>query len=263
MMRDFEKDKIKLKKSERKIEILEEMLENQTRDLYVSNQVLEKQNEELRHFAYIVSHDMKAPLRAIHGLSHFIKEDINNNNIPEALDNLTTLQRRILRMDNLINGILSYSKITMVESESTSINLDTLISEVIDNQRRPENFEIKIMSPLPVIYGVQEHFIQLFSNLISNGVKYNDKSQGSIVIDYKNLGKHHEFSIEDNGPGIPKNYHEKIFVVFQTLHSRDSIESTGIGLSIVKKIIDKLNGSIRLESDENKSTKFIILLPKN
>lgn len=261
-MDDIEKYKKKLQVSERKIEILESLFENQTRELYISNKGLEQQNKELQHFAYVLSHDLKAPIRAISSLSHFIKDDIKVGNISEANDKLETLQSRIERMDKLLNGVVIYSKIGMSKVKKEDIDMNTLISEVIDNQNATDNFKFKIMSHLPTIYDVKSLIIQLFSNLIGNAVKFNDKEQGEVIIDYKDINNKHEFSIKDNGPGISQEFHEKIFVVFQTLNSRDSIEATGIGLSIVKKIIDKLKGNIKLESIENKGVKFIISLPK-
>ena len=259
-MKAQDQDMIKI--LERKIEILEDMFENQTRELYMSNQELVKQNQELKHFAYIVSHDLKSPLRSIYSLSHFIKDDIENNNFQDVLDHINTLQERVLRMEGLINGILLYSKIAMEDSVNTNIDLNKLVLEVIDNLERPENFEIKMTKQLPEIVGVESNFIQLFSNIISNSVKYNNKAAGLISIDYLETDEEYEFIIADNGPGILEKYHEKIFVAFQTLNSRDAIESTGIGLSIVKKIVDKLKGSIRLESEADKGVKFYIRIPK-
>ncbi len=226
-----------------------------------SERKLLEQNLELEHFAYIVSHDLKAPLRGIDSLANFIEVDLKDNNEDLVFSNLAMLKGRIHRMEDLIEGILDYSKIGMVESRKEEININQLISEIIETQNIPKRFEIKIINSFPTILGIKSQFIQLFSNLISNGIKHNNKDQGLIVLDYWEHDNGHEFSIKDNGPGIPEKYHDKIFMVFQTLEARDINESTGIGLSIVKKIIDKLNGTIRVESSNDKGTKFIIWLP--
>jgi len=232
-----------------------------TKEKETEHKLLE-QNLELEHFAYVVSHDLKAPLRSIDSLANFIEVDLKDNKEEDVISNLALLKGRVHRMDNLIEGILEYSKIGMVETKKEEFDMNQLLSEIIEIQNFPEGFDFKIKTSFPTIIGIKSQFSQLFSNLISNGIKYNDKDQGLIVLDYLEHENGLEFTIEDNGPGIPEKYHDKIFVVFQTLEARGTNESTGIGLSIVKKIIDKLHGTIRLESSENKGTKFIIWLPK-
>ena len=220
-------------------------------------------NEELEHFAYVVSHDLKAPLRGVETLANFIEEDLSKGNKEEVFANLKTLKNRVNRLDGFINGILDFSTIGMVEVYEEKINMTVLFKEILDLLKVP-GVEFKIKGDeLPHIIGVKAQFFQLFSNLISNGIKFNDKENSVITIGYRNLEEAHEFSIEDNGPGIPEQYHAKIFVAFQTLQNRDSYESTGIGLSIVKKIVDKHDGSIQVKSKANEGTIFTIRLPKN
>ncbi|NJB70031.1 signal transduction histidine kinase [Saonia flava] len=223
---------------------------------------LELKNQELEHFAYIISHDLKSPLRGIENLAHFMEEDLRDGKTDEVFTNLSSLKGRVDRMEGLIQGIMDYSKIGMVKSEEEEIDMNLLVNSVF-GLLGTKAVELKINTPLPTIRGIRVQFVQLFSNLISNGIKFNDKEQGTVIVDYAEKNNSHEFSVEDNGPGIPEKYHEKIFVVFQTLQARDTYESTGIGLSIVKKIVDLLNGSIKLESTNGKGTKFIISLPKN
>ena len=232
-------------------------------ELKEKNEMLESQNIELEHFAYIVSHDLKAPLRAISTLSAFIDEDLRANKNEEVYSHLDTMNTRIQRMENLIEGILDFSKIGMTKPEKEVFDLNIIVNEIYENIYAPEHFEFKVVTPLPSITGTKTLYIQMFSNLISNAINYNDKSKGVLKITYKELQNSHIFSISDNGPGIAKKYHQKIFIAFQTLNSKDTVESTGIGLSIVQKIITHLNGSIKIESAENEGAKFVIDIPKN
>lgn len=224
---------------------------------------LVKINKELDQFAYIVSHDLKAPLRGIAALSEYIEEDLGTEVDPEIQHNMTMLRGRAQRMQNLIDGILSYSRVGRIKVIRDEINLNNLVQEVISVINAPKNFSIKVAKQLPVIYSNSTWLEQIFTNLISNSIKYHDKPKGKIIIDFEEDHKFYKFSVEDDGPGIPEDFHEKVFVIFQTLTSRDTKESTGVGLAIVKKIIEEHGGSIWLESDGKSGSKFIFTLPRN
>lgn len=240
-----------------------ESLQLNDKELVIKNELLESQNRELEHFAYIVSHDLKAPLRTIHTLSDFIDQDLKSGDNEAVQSHLNIVKSRIERMEGLIEGILDFAKIGMLKSKKEHIDLNILVADVYHMMDVPEHFELQIETVLPTVYAVKTLYIQLFSNIISNALKFNDKEVGLIKISYTDLPESHKFTILDNGPGIPKAFQEKVFLAFQTLNARDSFESTGIGLSIVQKIINIFNGTIRIESIENVETKFIIEIPKN
>lgn len=227
------------------------------------NQDLKQKNEELQDMAYILSHDLKSPIRGILSLAEFMQEDIDQNRLDELPFYTNTIKERTIRMNNLIDGVLNFSKIGIEKSKKEMIDLNELVHTVFADSVSRKGFKYEIKSTLPTIHNVRVLFIQLFSNLISNAEKHNDKTQGMISIDYRELPGIHEFSISDNGPGISERYHKKIFKLFQTLDSDDKLENTGVGLSIVKKITTLLGGSIRVESTINKGTTFIIGIPKN
>lgn len=223
---------------------------------------LEKANKELDQFAYIVSHDLKAPLRAISNLTEWIVEDLGQ--VPEEVETqIKLLKGRVHRMENLINGILSYSRVGRQKIETSIVNTKELVKDIIDNLAVTDRITFKINPLLPILETEQITLQQVFSNLISNAVKYHDKEKGKVEVNCIENDLYVEFMVSDDGPGIPEEFHEKIFGIFQTIESRDTKESTGIGLSIVKKIIEEKGGKIWIESKEGQGSTFHFTWPKN
>lgn len=233
---------------------------NEQREKLLKN--LELQNQELNDYAQAVSHDLKAPLRSINTLIEWFITDNKDKLSSDNLDSLNLILLNVEKMDLLIKGILDYSSIDKLQSENRIVDFNVLLDEIIRTTLLPVNYEIKSHNELPKIYGNYYRFKQLFENLINNSIKYNDKETGIIEIGY-NINKDNlpEFYVKDNGIGIEKAYLDKIFNIFTKLDS--SGNSSGIGLSIVKKIIQYYNGEIWVESVVGDGATFFFTLNIN
>ena len=224
--------------------------------------ILEKRNAELDQFAYIVSHDLKAPLRAIANLSQWLEEDLDGYLTEETRHQMNLLRGRVHRMEALINGLLQYSRVGRLQSELEVVDVEALLAEVIDSLAPPPEFTVTVMSGMPTLLTECLPLEQVFANLISNGIKHNHRPDGHIVISVVEQTDFYEFAVKDNGPGIAPEFHEKVFVMFQTLEARDTVENTGVGLAIVKKIIEDKGGTISVESEPNQGATFRFTWPK-
>jgi signal transduction histidine kinase len=224
---------------------------------------VEKINKQLDEFVYIVSHDLKAPLRGISTLSTFIEEELSSHPNEKIKEFLDLLKGRTSRMQSLITAILDYSKLSTTNSPKENVSVSELLDNVVDLISPPKNFVITRAGNFPTLFTEKIKLQQVFQNLISNGIKYNDKQEGRIKISSEANGVFYHFCVEDNGKGIKSEYHEKIFGVFQTLESKDKTDSTGIGLTIVKKLIEQQGGNITVESEPGAGSRFSFTWPKN
>jgi light-regulated signal transduction histidine kinase (bacteriophytochrome) len=222
---------------------------------------LETANRELRDFAYVVSHDLKAPLRGIAHLAQWLGEDYGERLDGEGHDMLNMLVGRVKRLENLIEGILEYSRIGRTNTEEEQVDLQYLVPAVIDSLSAPDHIQITITGMLPVIRANPIRILQVFQNLISNAIKFLDKPRGVIMITCEDMEGTWLFRIADNGPGIDTRHHERIFKIFQTLTPRDQRESTGIGLTLVKKIVKLYGGTVGVESTVGEGSTFWFTLP--
>ena len=222
---------------------------------------LEASNKGLQEYAHIVSHDLKSPLRSVSALATWLYEDYKDQLDETGSYNLKMMQEKIEGMDKLITGILKYSTVNNDVFDNTEVDVNEVIQEITEIIYIPENVSINIAQQLPVIKADKTKIHQLFQNFLSNAAVNIDKPKGVIEIDFKEIDNYWEFSIKDNGVGIPEEYHEKIFQIFQSIGNQE--RSTGIGLSIVKKIIDRYSGKVWLESEIGEGTTFYFTLAKN
>jgi signal transduction histidine kinase len=226
------------------------------------NQKLEQVNQTQKDFTHVVSHDLKAPLNGIRILAEWISTNCANKMNKDDREQLNLLITRVDRMRNLIDGILQYSSVGHAEEERVHVNLNELVRDVIDMAAPPENITITVENELPVIKCGQTRIMQVFQNLLSNAIKYMDKPAGVINIACVEENDYWKFSIADNGPGIEEKYFDKIFELFRTLLPRNTNESTGIGLSTVKKIVEMYGGRVWVESKIGEGSIFFFTLPK-
>ncbi len=223
-------------------------------------QRLEKSNDELQEYAHVVSHDLKSPLRSIHALISWLKEDNKGKLDQTSLNNIDLIEGTLEKMEQLISDVLNYSSVGSEISQKKQVDLCKMVKHILGMIYIPEHISIEVKQDLPTVNGDATKLQQLFQNLLSNAIKFIDKPKGLIEIDVQEKGAFYQFSIKDNGIGIEKKFHEKIFKIFHALNK--SKDSTGIGLSIVKKIVNLHEGEIWLESEPKIGTTFYFTLKK-
>lgn len=220
---------------------------------------LKQANSELEQFAYVASHDLKAPLRAVNNLILWIEEDIGKSLSGESKRHMQLVHERIKRMNNLIDGILQYSRIGRVYKDEEILDVGKIIAETVDSLDK-KDFTIDI-TPMPAIKGNKIMVAQLFANLICNAIKHHNRSDGHIAVSVQDVGADYQFCVKDDGPGIDASLHHKLFVMFQTLGTTTP-ESTGMGLALCKKIVECVGGKIWVESAKGMGAAFYFTWPK-
>lgn len=219
-------------------------------------------NKELKEFVSIVLHDLKVPLRGIKTLANWILSDCADKLGDQANEQMNLLLERVERMYNLIEDAFKYLRAGHREGKKIQVNLNNFIPEIINMVAPPENITVTIENELPVIECEELHIMQIFQNLLTNAIRYMDKPQGWIKIGCVEEDGFWKFSITDNGPGIEKKYFDKIFKIFQTFPSCSYFASSGVGLTVAKKIVELYDGKIWVESKVGEGSSFIFTLPK-
>lgn len=238
-------------------------LEDKNVSLETAKTSLEQANRELKSFAYIVSHDLKAPLRGLSNLVHWLVEDYAGAFDANGQEMVELLLSRVKRMSSMIDGILRYSRAgRLIDGRQERIDLNALVKDVIDMLEPPDHIRVIIERELPCISGETTSIKQIFQNLLNNAIKYMDKTEGIIRIRSEETDRFWTFRVADNGPGVEKQHHEKIFNIFQTLGPEDDADSSGIGLTIVKKLVERYGGEVRLESTSGEGSEFSFTLLK-
>lgn len=219
---------------------------------------------ELDQFAYVASHDLKAPLRGIANLAQWIQDDVGEQLTGESAEHLRLLHGRVHRMEALIDGILAYSRAGRVKSQPEAVDTGALVREVIELLAPAPQAVIRLPEEMPLLQAERVPLQQVFMNLLSNALKYASAERSDPVVELEchDLGESVEFVVRDNGPGIAPEYHDRIWGIFQTLAPRDKVEGTGIGLSVVKKIVESRGGSVSLESAAGQGATFRVIWPK-
>ncbi len=227
-----------------------------------ANLALEKKNQELEKFTYIASHDLKAPLRAIFSLSEWLEEDLQDTLSEENKQLMKLLRMRVYRLEALINGLLAYSRIGRINVTIQTLSIGELLQNIIDCLTPPVAFRFKISPEMPTLTTKKTLLRQVFFNLIENAIKHHHRQDGYVQIDVEEVDGFYQFAVTDNGPGIAPLFQKRIFVLLQTLESRDVKENTGVGLSVAKKIVETEGGKIWLNSQEGAGSTFYFTWPK-
>jgi len=223
------------------------------------NLLLEEKNKQLDEFAYIVSHDLKAPLNNMYGLLQIFEEDDPNK---ERLEEMQMFADQVDKMKRMIDNILSYARSGNESVEKTKVSVSKLINTIITGLPQRPGIKIKVQPYLPDLFTEEIYLEQIFSNLISNALKHHDKEAGIIKVN-GTVGNQGfiEFEVSDDGPGIPTVKKGRIFDLFNTIQKSRSMHNTGIGLAIVKKIVEMKGGTIRVEDNSPTGSKFIFTWP--
>jgi PAS domain S-box-containing protein len=222
---------------------------------------LKRSNQELDQFAYVASHDLKAPLRGIANLTEWIEEDVGAALSPESREHMHLLKGRVHRMEALIDGILTYSRAGRVHDEPVEVDVGALVTECVELLAPPQETEVVVRPGMPTVLTERVPMQQVFMNLIGNAIKYNQRPGARVEISSQPDGDAYRFAVSDNGPGIEPRYRERIWQIFQTLAARDKVEGTGIGLSVVRKIVETRGGTAWLDSEVGKGTTFYFTWP--
>jgi light-regulated signal transduction histidine kinase (bacteriophytochrome) len=250
-----------LRRAHAQIAALEQLLDVHEQTSLEQATRLERSNKELDQFAYVASHDLKAPLRGIANLAQWIEEDLGDRISGESRQHMALLKGRVHRMEALIDGILSYSRAGRAREVVTLVDVAALLAETIELLAPAAPASIVVVPPMPVFVTERVPLQQVFMNLFGNALKYADREDVQVTVSAETQGAVLRFAVGDNGPGIAPQFQERIWQIFQTLAPRDKVEGTGIGLSVVKKLVETRGGRTWLESTVGKGSTFYFTWP--
>jgi|GEM_PF-2346218 PAS domain S-box-containing protein len=233
-------------------------------ELEAQNTELIRANRELDQFAYIVSHDLKAPLRGIATLTTLIEEDFGNQVLPEGISkHLQMMRDRTSRLERLIEDILAYSRAGKTQTQAQKINTQDCLLELVEILSLPPTFQITFQGEFPILTAKRVFFDQVFGNLLVNAHKHHDREGGQIILDCNKTEGGWNFSVSDDGPGIPENQHERIFEVFTQVESLDKTQGTGIGLAVIRRILNQVGGNIQVQNIKPRGCRFTVFWPES
>jgi PAS domain S-box-containing protein len=227
-----------------------------------SNRELERSNRDLYEFAYVASHDLRAPLRDIDNLSQWIAEDAVAILPPASQKHLVTLQGRVRRMERLLEDLLHYSRAGRVAEPSEEVDLGALLADVVELAGTREGFVVEVPAEGPTVRTPRAPLLSVLVNLIGNAIKHHDHEGGRVVVSVADTGDRLEITVSDDGPGIPAEFHERAFGMFTTLRPRDEVEGTGMGLALVKRVVELHGGTIGLDSGTGRGAAFRFTWPR-
>jgi signal transduction histidine kinase len=264
ILEDSDAEKRQLEQSQRAFLNILEDIDLERSKVSGAYQRIEAVNVELQEFAYAASHDLKAPLRVIDNASRWLEEDLQEHLTDETRENMALLRGRVARMEKLLDDLLEYSRIgrTTDERYVETMPGDALMSNVLALLSPPAGFTVNVGSGFSGIRIRRMPLQQIFMNLIANAIKHHDKTKGRIDVTVEDDGAHYRFAVKDDGPGIPAQFHEQIFKMFQTLKPRDQVEGSDMGLAMVRKNIEVFGGALTLESSAGRGSTFRFIWPK-
>jgi signal transduction histidine kinase len=245
--------------AERTLRQLNETLEERVAERTAE---LQRSNRELDRFAYVASHDLKAPLRAIDNLSKWIEADVGPILPATSREHLVKLRGRVQRMERLLEDLLAFSRAGRVQHAAERVETIALVQNVFDLLAPPQEFRLIVDDNLPQLMTQRVPLETVLRNLMGNAIKHHDRPAGVIRVQARETGELVEFCVADDGPGIDPVYHERIFDLFQTLQPRDQVEGSGMGLAIVKKTVESMGGTIRVDSAPGQGAQFRFTWPK-
>lgn len=266
ILQDSDTEKLWLQQSLRAfLNIMEDMdLEKgKSTSAFALVKALTAANKDLDSFAFIASHDLKSPLRVIDNASKWLEDDLREHLTDETRDNMNLLRGRVKRMEKLLDDLLAYSRIgRAMDRPSEIIAGDELINDILKLVLPTTGFCVNVSPGFADIRTERMPLQQILMNLIGNAVKHHDKKQGCIEVALEVHEAYYGFAVKDDGPGIPAQFHEKIFQIFQTLRPRDQVEGSGAGLAMVRRYIEVFGGTLSLDSSEGNGSTFRFTWPK-